>query len=115
MVRVLAAVICVAGVVASAASPAPVARGSLRLVDENPMTIAGKGFKARERVTVTAVTPGAAPKKVVYASRGGTLSARFPTLQGRDVCVLIVRAAGASGTRAVLRLADRMCPPPLVP
>ena len=115
MVRALVAVMFVAGALSSAASPAPLARASLRLVDETPVTIAGKGFKARERVTVTAVASGAARKKVVYASASGTFTARFPTLQGRDVCGLIVRAVGASGSRAVLRLVDRMCPPPLVP
>jgi hypothetical protein len=102
---------------AAAAGPAPAntqGTAALRLVDQNPVTLRGSGFKRRERVSISAASGGPRLVRVVRATAAGTFTVVFTQLRF-DPCDLEARAVGGSGSRAVLKLPERMCPLPLSP
>lgn len=99
-----------AALVAGGASPAT-ATPSLRLVDSSPLTVKGVAFKARERVRVTATLESGTLRAVARATRRGTFVVTFEEISVR--CGFTVRAVGAAGSRATLKLPQPACPPPL--
>ena len=119
MVRTLVAFLCVVFTAAVAAQGASDAAGrqvaTLRLLDSSPVKVRGVGFRANERVRVKASLEAQARSKVVYASRTGTFTATFTALTAPDPCTVEVIAIRSSGGRVFLKLAERMCPPPLAP
>ena len=97
---------------ASRAGTTFVATPTLRLVSANPLVVKGVGFAPGERVTVTALT-SLGPRAVrARATQHGTfrvLLGRFPQPCGKPFAV---RARGAQGSFAFLRLAAPPCVPP---
>ena len=76
---------------------------TLQLASRAPLTIEGRGFGVGEPVSVTAATAGTARTVGVTARRNGSFRARFELRLDR--CnALVVRAAGALGSRAVLQV-----------
>ena len=75
---------------------------SLAVVDESPVTVLGRGFVARERVTLRTSIAGRLHRKVVTANRLGRFTAQF---DGVDVqcSPYVVSAVGARGSRATTR------------
>ena len=88
---------------------------TLRMLDASPVIIRGAGFKVRERVRVRATANERSRAKVVYASPAGTFTVAFTALSTPDPCTVEAFAIRSSGGRVVLKLVDRMCPPPLAP
>ena len=85
---------------------------SLRLVDGDPVRIAGTGFCAGERVRVRARTGGVHRVRRVRADDGGEFRVRFAALT-HDPCNTPVIASAWSGgdLRASLKHAQKLCPP----
>ena len=101
------AVLLAVAAVAVPTGAAGVSRAKVRVVTLSPLVIRGTGFKAHERVRVTA-TPGGVRRVVSRAN--GTFRAVFAG--SVDRCVgLTVRAAGARGDEAALKLPQPACPP----
>jgi hypothetical protein len=75
-----------------------VAQASLQVIEQAPMTIQGRGFRARESVRVSA----ASREWRLRASLRGSFKL---TLGSVDSCrILRVVAVGAGGSRAILRI-----------
>jgi hypothetical protein len=79
---------------------ATAAKPSLRVVRLSPFTVAGTGFKAAEKVTVT-LTGANRAKATATANPRGAFTAAFPKLR-ETKCSYSLRAVGARGSRAVL-------------
>jgi hypothetical protein len=88
---------------------------ALRLVSPSPLVVAGVGFRSREHVTVTATTSLGLRSVRTRASERGTfrvLLGRFTQPCGKPHAV---RARGARGSLAILRLGAQPCVPPPIP
>jgi hypothetical protein len=85
---------------------------SLRLVDGDPVRIAGAGFCAGERVRVRARAGGLKRVRRVRADDEGEFRVRFAAL-AYDPCNTAVIASAWSGgeLRASLKHAQKLCPP----
>jgi hypothetical protein len=90
------------------------AKPALRLAAKHPLAINGTGFKHRERVTVSAVASGTRNVDRVRANSAGAFTATFENVD-YDPCSseLRVRAVGARGSTATLKIPYRECPPKL--
>src|SRR5262245_3699582 len=96
---------------AGAASGAGQARPILLLVGDS--SLHGMHFRAMERVHVVVVNRNGASKWARTSQRGAfRMTADLP-----DPCrgTLVVRAIGATGDTATLKVPQRECPPPLRP
>jgi hypothetical protein len=82
-------------------------RASITFTSLRPFTIAGRGFKAAERVSVRVFGEGS---KRVVASRRGAFVVRFP-YQGNCPSLSIV-AVGSKGSRASLNISHLLCVEP---
>jgi hypothetical protein len=82
-------------------------RASITFTSLRPFTIAGRGFKAGERVSVR--VSGAGSKRI-FASRRGAFLVRFP-YQGNCPSVSII-AVGSKGSRASLNISHLLCVEP---
>lgn len=82
---------------------------ALRLVRVQPLTLAGKGFKPRERVRVTVAREDKTVARVIEASEAGSFVVSFAELKLRRCAALLVRASGARGSRAILKFAPPAC------
>ena len=76
------------------ASPSSSARPTLTLVRIEPLTVAGRGFKRGERVSVSANTR----RKVVVAGMNGGFTISFRGIS----CGAVIVARGSEGSRASL-------------
>jgi hypothetical protein len=95
----------------SAARPKP----HLRLLDRAPLTLKGTYFRARERVRVT-VTTTETQTRVVRASRVGSFTTQFDNVTIGRCGGLAVRAVGAQGAQATLKVLQAPdCAPGLGP
>jgi hypothetical protein len=85
---------------------------SLRLVDGDPVRIAGAGFCAGERVRVRARAGGIKRVRRVHADDSGEFRVRFGLLD-YDPCntPLIASAWSGGELRASLKHAQKLCPP----
>ena len=84
----------------------------MKIVDMHPLVVAGAGFVARERVTVTALTslgPRFVPTRATARGAFRVLVGRFTQPCGKPFAV---RARGAAGSRAMVRLESAPCVPP---
>jgi hypothetical protein len=100
-------------IAADAGSAAPCPRSaSLRLVDGDPVRIAGAGFCAGERVRVRARAGGVKRVRRLRADDRGEFRVRFGALD-HDPCSTPVFASAWSGgeLRASLKHAQKLCPP----
>jgi hypothetical protein len=107
-----------AGVTATAvamALPSGSSGESLRLADRSPLTVAGRGFGARERVRVRLDVAGDRAVRRVRASRAGSIRVAFTGITFDRCLGLDVLATGREGGRARLKRAPKACPPPLRP
>jgi hypothetical protein len=84
-----------------ATTTAKTGRASLTMKSLRPLTVAGSGFKAAERVRITG-----AGTKTLTASRGGAFTTR---LTGADPCGLTIVAMGSRGSRASLNFSKLLC------
>jgi uncharacterized protein Veg len=86
---------------AASATPAgTTGRAALEIVQTSPLTVAGRGFKAKERVRVTAN----GGRKSVTAGRRGRFEVAFPTA---NTCNgVFVVAVGSKGSRASVTFAQ---------
>ena len=85
---------------------------TLKVVDMNPLVVAGTGFAARERVTVTVLT-GLGPRvQRTYASVTGAFRVQFRLFTQPCGRPFAVRARGTSGEAAIARLTAPPCVPP---
>ena len=112
--RGISTVVAVAVLALAAAVPSvPAANGpALRVEGTQPLVVRGIAFRPGERVSLTALTLLGARQTVVRATHTGRFAATFrlPTQScGRPFAL---RAVGALGSRATLRLPGRPCIPP---
>jgi hypothetical protein len=91
------------------------AKPALRLLGKQPLAVRGASFKPSERVRVSFSTSTAKGVRSVRSSRAGVFTAQAPATVAYDPCVesLVVRAIGAGGDAARLKLPQRACPPAL--
>lgn len=89
-------------------------RASLRLVKKAPVTLAGANFEARERVRVVAARDGERFVRTVVASATGAFTVSYSRVT-IDPCNASFWATGNRGSRAALKLPERMCPVALGP
>ena len=84
--------------------PADAARpkASLAVVDDSPVTVSGRGFLARERVTLRTSVAGRLHVEVVTANRLGRFTAQFDGVDAQ-CSPYAVSAVGARGSRATTR------------
>jgi hypothetical protein len=105
-IALLGAASVVASLPAHAAAPA-----KLKVIDLAPLRVAGTSFRARESVTVFLTQPERA-KRRAQARRNGSFVVAFSSVTvDRCNSGVLVRAVGAGGSVAVLKLAPRLCPP----
>lgn len=96
--RFLLALAALALAVPAAAAPQ---KASLRVTDEEPLTVAGAGFKPRERITVRFAPSGAAAAaKAVRATLAGRFTVVFPGRKAPECAAYNVTATGSAGSRA---------------
>ena len=89
-------------------------RPTLKLAKRTPVTVHGVYFKSLERVTVTATVAGIRTAKRVRASQTGSFTLAFGADVVTDRCSgFVVRAVGARGSVAVVKLPQLMCAPAL--
>jgi hypothetical protein len=95
--------VLVAWIATTAALPAESkTKPTVALAAETPLVVAGRGFKAGERVTVVAKVARGAFRKKVSAGTGGRFKARFAAADA-SCSPLYVTAVGRQGSRASLR------------
>jgi hypothetical protein len=99
----------VAVVVASPSGATP--RPSLRIDEQQPLAVVGSAFHPRELVRVQAIGVFGTRAVSVRATRIGRFVARFPSLSADPCRLRFVKATGAHGSRAVLRLPPGACQP----
>jgi hypothetical protein len=89
-------------------------RATLRLAGTHPVIVQGSSFKRAERVRLVAMADGDRAVDRVRARATGTFTATFEDLEF-DPCNggLVVRAVGAAGSTAELKIFKRGCPPKL--
>jgi hypothetical protein len=106
----VAAAIVAIGVAAPAAPAA--SKAKLRLVTEQPLVVRGIEFRPAERVVVTALTLTGPKRVVVLATATGRFGATFRLASQPCGRAFAVRAVGARGSRATLRVPGTACVPP---
>jgi hypothetical protein len=116
--RRLVLLVTFAALVAPQAIAAPRPPATIRLVDRDPVTIAGTHFRSHERVKVTINAGGVQHTRRVIASAAGTFRAKFVDVSATS-CGLYAGAVGSRGARATLS-PPRACtadiaPPPVAP
>lgn len=84
----------------------------LRLVDPQPLVVRGEHFRPGERVVVTAFTPIGPKRTVVRATIGGRFAVSFRLPDQPCGKAFAVRAVGALGSQATLRVPAPPCVPP---
>jgi hypothetical protein len=108
LVAVLLGALAASGTASGVAS-----KPTLRLLDRQPVTVKGSGFRHRERVRVTVVSDRVAVRTGRTTS-AGTFTVRFAGVSfSFDRCGngWTVTARGAQGDSATLKLPQPECPP----
>ncbi len=109
--RIVTLIAVVLAVAAAPATSAGVRPGpTLRMVDPDPLTVLGTGFKPRERVVVTARGDMEPVRVLLIASRVGRFRATLNTAFDPCTGPAVIRAAGVKGSIAALKLSLRECP-----
>jgi hypothetical protein len=83
-------------------------KATLKLAGSAPLALRGANFRPTERVRVT-LSGEVTRTKHVTASAGGAFVVRFQSTYDR-CSAAIVRAVGAKGSRAALKLVPVACP-----
>jgi len=110
----LAVLLAAATAVASSAATAPPPKPRLVLSDVRPATVRGAHFASSEQVRLRFSAGGDASTAIARTSGAGTFVATAPPSFGYSPCgaPLVVRAIGAGGDHATLRVPQRECPAP---
>lgn len=87
---------------ASGSGTADAGKPRVSLVDDAPLVVAGRGFRARERVRVVASAARGHYRKMVSVSRQGRFTVRFASVEA-SCGPLHIRAVGTEGSRATWR------------
>ena len=95
--------IAVSSIVVSSAGGTSQKQTALRVVDRDPLTLRGEGFRTRERVRVTLSAP-VAERKLVRATALGTFRTTFPQVSSTRCDMVRAVAVGGQGSRATLKL-----------
>lgn len=112
---VIALLAAAAGAIALSAS-ATERRPAVRLIDEKPVTVAGRAFARDERVTVRVAAVGERPfAKTVTASGTGAFTAVFRLRSLPECGGYVLTAVGNKGSRAALRRFDPPAPCGIAP
>ena len=84
---------------------------NLRLVSSKPFVVAGAGFRARERVTVSVITTVAPTPRIVHtrANAAGAFRVRLTLFTRPCAQPYVITARGAAGSIAVLPLQAPPC------
>ena len=91
-------------------------RPQVRLVVGSPASVAGTGFRARERVVVKVTGGSDHLARAVMTSARGAFVARFAHPISATGCrQLVIAAVGAKGDRAAWKSPPRSCGPPPQP
>jgi hypothetical protein len=107
----LPAIAAVLVAVAAASASGATSRPSLHITDQQPLVVAGSAFHPRELVRVQAIGVFGTRALSVRATRIGRFVARFASLSADPCSLRFVKATGAHGSRAVLRLPPGACQP----
>lgn len=99
------------GIAAPAATQA-VTAPKLRLVGLQPLAVRGESFRPGERIVVTALTLSGAKRVVVRSTSRGRFGTTFHLPSQPCGKAFAVRAVGALGSRATLRVTASPCVPP---
>ena len=108
----LAVLIGLLGLVPGGAAGTTAAR--LSLDQTAPPVVTGAGFVPGERFTLTASNPRKTVRFTGTVSRSGRLTVKLLRFAIRPCDRAFIRATGASGDRAYIRIVP-MCPPPPIP
>jgi hypothetical protein len=110
-VRLLVALAAALAIAAPAGALSASAR--VQLVSRDPAAVAGTGFRAGERVVVTATDGDVTLRKTVLASVAGRFTARWTRRLPVSPCEwTAVSAVGSKGSGATWKSVVRDCPPP---
>jgi hypothetical protein len=82
-------------------------RPALRVVDQRPFTVEGRHFRSRERVKVTLYKQEDVRTRRVIASLRGVFRAVLQETPVDRCDMIFVRAVGARGSNAVLKMLPR--------
>jgi hypothetical protein len=105
-IALVGAAVLLIGLPARGATPA-----KLKVLDLAPVRVAGEGFRAGEATTVFLSQPRNAQRRA-RASKTGTFVVVFRSVNvDRCNSGVLVRAVGARGSRATVKLVPRLCPP----
>jgi hypothetical protein len=102
----------VAGIATAHAAAGAQGAPALQAATVRPLVVVGAGFAPGERVTVTALTSLRMRSVLAKASGAGTFRARLGWFARPCGSPFAVRARGAAGSRASLRLPAAPCVPP---
>jgi hypothetical protein len=109
---------CAVAVLLAALALAPAGAGSggaaLTLVDRQPLTVLGRGFKAYERTRVVVVAQTKS-QKTVRATSTGRFAVRFATLDVPRCGGVFATARGQAGSFARLKIPLPACLPAASP
>ena len=104
--------VAVLALAAAAPSTSAATGPALRVEETQPFVVRGIAFRPGERVALTATTL-LGPKQIhVRATRAGRFAAIFRLPMQSCGSPFALRAVGALGSRATLRLPVRACVPP---
>jgi hypothetical protein len=84
---------------------------ALHLLDGYPVAVRGTGFKARERVVVTAVGGKRLERRTTASSRGA-FTMLLPGVDAGACTGFSVTAVGNLGSRATFKRSPGVCPQP---
>jgi hypothetical protein len=104
-----------AATLVAGAAPAASTKPVLRIELETPLTVTGRSFESRERVTVRAHGSFGTRSVRVRATRSGAFRVKFRRVSGSPCVLSRLTAVGAGGSRAFLRLPPGACPHLLPP
>jgi hypothetical protein len=108
MIVLTGASFCVAAAGPATARDSVATRPSLRLLDTNPVTMRGSGFRPNERVVVV-VARGAPRVRVARAGANGVFALKL-ALDVNACAGFSVSATGSQGSHATLKRAPGKCP-----
>lgn len=100
------------GTAASGANETLSGKATLKLQGGAPLTLRGARFVPAERVVVS-VKRGQRQTKRVTANDRGSFVVTFPQISYDRCDALFALAVGSRGSRAVLKMLPRLCPPSL--
>lgn len=88
-------------------------KASLRVTSNAPLTLRGRGFRAKEKVRVVVRISGAKTVSFARTTRAGAFTLQFVGTVPYDPCNadFVATAVGVRGDSAVLKLPQRACPP----